>query len=245
MDTTTRPPASRSASVYRVLKRAIIEQALLPGTKLGEDSIGERFGVSRTLVREALQRLSSEGLVESRPHKGACVAQPSLEEGYGIFAVRTALEGLVVTSLVGNLTEEQRRRLEAHVAAEEKASGSDGVTSIRLAGEFHTLLAEMTGNTLLFRYVTELVSRCSLILALYGRPHSSDCAVSEHRELLAALVAGDMGRAASVMRTHLDAITGRALLRPRKRDLRDVLAAYTPDADEAVPAPVGGRRRRR
>ena len=123
--------ASRSGSVYRALKRAIIEQALLPGTKLVEDSIGERFGVSRTLVREALQRLSSEGLVELRPHRGACVAQPSLEDGHGIFAVRAALESLVVTSLAGRLTAEQRHRLEAHVAAEEKASGSDGPTSIR------------------------------------------------------------------------------------------------------------------
>jgi DNA-binding GntR family transcriptional regulator len=244
MGSTIKTAASRSRSVYRALKRAIIEQALVPGTKLVEDSIGERFGVSRTLVREALQRLSAEGLVELRPHKGACVAQPSLEDGHDIFTVRSALEQLVVSSLAGCLTAEQRRQLEAHVAAEEKASGSDGPTSIRLAGEFHTILADMTGNALLIRYINEVVSRCSLILALYGRPHSSDCAVSEHRELLGALVVGDGPRAARLMSAHLDAITGRALLRPGGRDIGDVLATYARDeVDE--PKRGEGRRRRR
>ncbi|MCP8940763.1 GntR family transcriptional regulator [Alsobacter sp. SYSU M60028] len=217
---------SRSTAVYRTLKRAIIEQALAPGAKLPEDSIGERLGVSRTLVREALLRLDSEGLVELRPNRGACVAQPSLEDGKGIFAVREALERLVVQELAGKLTPEQRRRIEAHVAEEEKAAGRDTATSIRLAGEFHTLLAEMTANALLARYVNEVVSRCSLILALYGRPHSAECGVSEHREVLAALLAGDPARAGDLMTSHLHAITHRALLPGGEQDIRDVLSAY-------------------
>lgn len=217
---------SRSAAVYRALKRAIIEQALQPGAKLPEDSIGERLGVSRTLVREALLRLSGEGLVELRPNRGACVAQPSLEDGRDIFAVRSALEKLVMEALAGRLTAEQRHTIEAHVAAEEKASGRDAAMSIRLAGEFHTMLAEMTGNVLLARYVNEVVSRCSLILALYGRPHSSECGVSEHRAVLAALLAGDAAKAATLMAGHLHAITDRALLARNDADPRDILANY-------------------
>jgi DNA-binding GntR family transcriptional regulator len=220
------PTMRRSGSVYRALKRAIIDQALSPGAKLPEDAIGERLGVSRTLVREALQRLNAEGLVELRPNRGAYVAAPSLEDGQDIFAVRGALERLVVITLAGRLTDAQRRRLEEHVAAEERASGNDNATSIRLAGEFHTLLAEMTGNALLVRYVNEVVSRCSLILALYGRPHSSDCAVSEHRQLLVALVEGHGERAAEMMGVHLDAIASRALLVREERDLRDLLTDY-------------------
>lgn len=219
------PGVSRSGAVYRALKRAIIEQALAPGTKLPEDSIGERLGVSRTLVREALLRLNGEGLVELRPNRGACVAQPSLDEGRGLFAVRIALERLVCETLAGRLTSDQRRQLEAHVGAEDRARGRDEAASIRLAGEFHTLLAAMAGNPLLTRYVDEVVSRSSLILALYGRPHSSDCAVSEHRALLAALAAGDGAGAARLMAEHLEAITTRALL-GEEQDARDVLAAY-------------------
>ena len=217
----------RSQAVYRTLKRAILDQALAPGTKLPEDSIGERLGVSRTLVREAVVRLSDEGLVELRPNKGASVARPSLDEGHDLFVTRVALERLVVEIVAGKLSDAEHEELAKHTAAEEEANGLDGGASIRLAGEFHSMLAAMTGNAILSRYVNELVSRSSLILALYGRPHSSECAVSEHRELLAMLKLGDTKRAADLMTEHLDAITTRALL-PREKvaDIRDVLASY-------------------
>jgi DNA-binding GntR family transcriptional regulator len=91
----------------------------------------------------------------------------------------------------------------------------------------------------LTRYVSEVASRCGLILALYSRPHSADCAVSEHRAVIAALAAGDVGRATAVMDEHLEAVAGRALIvsRPRREhDIKDILARY---ADE----PVRGVRR--
>ncbi|MFT4001518.1 MAG: GntR family transcriptional regulator [Rhizobium sp.] len=218
---------SKSDAVYRALKRAILDQALAAGAKLPEDSIGERLGVSRTIVRQALARLSGEGLIELRPHKGACVAQPSLEEAHHIFAVRQALETLVVDTLIGKLTQQQIRQLEAHVEAEDMARASNASSSIQLAGEFHVLLAKLTENDVLLRYVTELVSRSSLILSLYGRPHSPDCAVSEHRELIAALDSNEREKACALMRHHIDAITTRALLKgSSEKDLPDVLATY-------------------
>jgi DNA-binding GntR family transcriptional regulator len=217
----------RAQAVHRALKRAILDQALSPGSKLPEDSIGERLGVSRTLVREALVRLSEEGLVELRPNRGAVVARPSLEEGHDLFRTRLALERLVAETLSGQLTKAQELELAAHIAAEEAARKRDDAASIRLAGEFHTLLASMTGNATLIRYVNELVARSSLILALYGRPHSSECAVSEHGEILAALKAGDTETAVRSMVHHLESITTRALLPKEERtDIRDLLARY-------------------
>lgn len=217
----------RAQAVHRALKRAILDQALAPGSKLPEDSIGERLGVSRTLVREALVRLSEEGLVEMRPNKGAVVARPSLEEGRDLFTTRLALERLVVETLAGQLGTQQEQQLLDHIGAEESARGHDQATSIRLAGEFHTLLASMTGNATLIRYVNELVARSSLILALYGRPHSSECAVSEHHEILAALKAGESAKAVKLMHHHLESITTRALLpKEQNSDIRDVLASY-------------------
>ena len=87
----------------------------------------------------------------------------------------------------------------------------------------------MTGSPVLTRYVSELSSRCGLILALYSRPHSSECAVNEHRAVISALAAGDVERASAVMDKHLEAVAGRALIvaRPeRGRDLKDILTAY-------------------
>ncbi len=217
----------RAHAVYRALRRAILEQALRPGMKLPEDAIGEQLGVSRTLVREAFSRLALEGLVELKPNRGASVAYPTLEEARDVFGVRRALERQVADTLAERLTEADAESLRTHVRLEEAAAGEQGPESIRLAGEFHIKLAELTGNTLLLRFVQEVISRSSLILAIYGRPHSAECAVSEHRQLIDALLSGDRKRAAELMDHHLEAVVSRALLTPRvERDIRDLLAPY-------------------
>ena len=218
---------SRAQAVYRALHRAIIEQALRAGTKLPEDMIGERFGVSRTLVREALTRLAIEGLVEIKPNRGAIVAQPTLEEAQDAFDVRRGLERLVMQHLAGRLTPDQLGAIQDHVAREDDARARGGPESIRLAGEFHTLLAEMTGNTLLARYIGEVSSRCALILSVYGRPHSPECAVSEHREIIAALLSGSAADAIALMDAHLEAVADRAVIAPQPAaDIHQLLAPY-------------------
>ncbi|APO73499.1 GntR family transcriptional regulator protein [Rhizobium etli 8C-3] len=170
-------PSSRTEAVQEALRQAIIEQKLQPGARLPEDAIGETFGTSRTIAREALGRLAVEGLVELKPNKGAYVANPSLEEGRDIFMVRRGLECTVTGLLAGKLKSAEIATLTKFVDKEHEVSGVDERESIRLAGEFHLLLARMTGNQLLIRYVTEVVSRCSLILAMYGR----------HRRIVASM----------------------------------------------------------
>jgi len=234
-----KPSADRRGLIYRALRHAIIEQALAPGAKLPEDAIGERFGASRTIVRAALGQLAAEGLVELRRNRGAAVATPAWEEARDTFDVRLGLERLVMSRLAGRLTPGEIKALEAHVEQEERARGNDEPLSIRLATEFHILLAEMTGSPVLARYVSEVSSRCGLILALYSRPHSSECAVNEHRAVIAALAAGDAPRASVLMEEHLEAVASRALIvarAPKNRELKDVLALY---AEE----PKAGRRK--
>lgn len=225
---TAREASTRSDTVHQRIRRAILEQALHPGTRLPEDRVGEQFGVSRTIVRTALTRLEAEGLVEIRPNRGAMVASPSVEEAKAVFGVRLWLERAVVTALAGRLTARQADLLRGHVEREEKARGRDGPKSIRLAGEFHVLLAELTGNPLLQRYVGETVSRSSLIIALYGATHSSECAVTEHRQLIDALLNGDAAEAERLMIAHLGAVIDRAaLVQPQPEpELEDVLGRY-------------------
>jgi DNA-binding GntR family transcriptional regulator len=236
---------SRVSIVQRALRRAIISQALVPGTKLPEDAVGESFGVSRTIARAAFAQLAAEGLIDLRPNRGATVATPSLAEAHDIFAVRRGLERIVVETLAGRFADTDSTALVAHVEAEERAWAEHGAESIHLAGGFHTLLAEATGNGLLARFVGEVVSRCSLILALYGRPHSSECAVTEHREIISALKAGDTNRAIRAMDTHLVSVIGRALLdnKPnRPGDIREILAPFSA---EAAPPPAKVKRARK
>jgi DNA-binding GntR family transcriptional regulator len=239
---------SRADIVYTGLRRAIIEGAVRPGTKLPEDSVGESFGVSRTIVRSVLARLASEGLVSQQPKRQASVAVPTLEDARDLFRVRKGVERIVVEVLSEGLSRDRAERLLAHVEAEHAANGLNEATSIALAGEFHILLARLTGNETLYRYVNELVSRCSLVLAIYGRPHSADCAISEHRQLIAAIADGQTQRAVELMDGHLDSVASRALLqhRPaRDLDLATQLRPYAPPpVGVAIAAPSAPARRR-
>src|SRR3989344_2545258 len=180
---------SQKADVaYLALRQAIMEQALTPGTKLPEDPLAEQFQISRTLVRAALARLASEGLIEMGNKRTATVAQPSLDEARAVFEVRRCLEAEVVRLVRQRWQAARRAPPEAH-AGREPAGAAPGRASgsIRLAGEFPPLLGELSGNPLLTRYLSEVTTRCSLILAEYGRPHSSDCAANEYSPLTVAL----------------------------------------------------------
>ncbi|WP_102960812.1 GntR family transcriptional regulator [Mangrovicella endophytica] len=227
--------SNRAAVICRAIRRAILEQALAPGDKLPEDTLGERFGVSRTIARHALGQLASEGLVELRRNRIAVVATPSFDEARDEFDIRRELERLVVRALCGRLTVAQLQELRAHLADEEKAHGGPAANSIRLATEFHVKLAEMTGKPTLTRYVREIAYRSSLSLATFGRPHSSECAISEHRSVIEALAAGDGDAAASLMAHHLDQVADRAFLKvaPARGDLMEVLAPYA-EVDHAA-----------
>lgn len=219
----------RARTIHRALRLAIMEQALAPGTKLPEDAIGEQFGASRTIVRQALEQLASEELVEIRLNRGAAVAKPTPQEARDLFSVRQDIEQLVVRRLCGRLTKAQTARLEAYVGAEEQALRDNKPEYIRLAAEFHVVLAEMSGSPLLLRYMRHLVGRSALVLGLYGRPQWSNCSMNEHRDLLKALVQGDIERVSTMMHAHLDAVLSRALDTATGNggwNVRDVLASY-------------------
>ena len=233
----------------QALRQAIIEQALPPGTKLPEDELGAQFGMSRTLVRAALAHLQSEGLVDAPPRRTATTAKPTLDEAKEVFVVRRTLEREVVRLVIARWRPEFGAELEGHVRAEETArKAGEARVSIRLAGEFHIKLGEMSGNRLLRRYLGEVVSRCSLILALYGRPHSADCAVNEHREIVAALRGRNADAAIAVMDHHLGSVEHRALLdqgRDAQFDLGAVLSRYAEAADTSHPPKVARLPRRK
>ena len=223
---TDTPKSTLTDAVYDLLCRAIIEQALKPGMRLPEDTVGEQFGVSRTIVRHALVRLENEGLVVTRRNRGAFVAEPSLEEARYVFEMRHCLETKVLQLLVERMPTYGFDKLEAHVAKERGVKGKDGPMSIRLAGEFHILLASLTSNSVLARYVSEVVLRCSLIMAMYAKSHSSDCAVDEHSQIIAALREGDVDKAVRLMEHHLGGVELRADLREKPASIEAIMAHY-------------------
>ena len=223
-------PSPRVDLAHEALKQAILEQALLPGTKLPEDEIGAHFAMSRTLVRAVLAKLQAEGLVDARPKRTATVAQPTLSEARDVFEVRRALEAEVVRAVIKRWKPAFGAELEGLVREEDAArERHEPRVWGRLAGEFHIKLAKLSGNALLERYMAELVTRCSLILALYGKPHHHDGGDHEHAEIIAALRAGDAGKAVALMDHHMGHVERRALSDSDGGEspaLGDVLARY-------------------
>ena len=223
-------PSPRIDIAHEALKQAILERALQPGTKLPEDEIGAHFAMSRTLGRAVLAKLATEGLVDVRPKRTATVAQPTLAEARDVFEVRRALEAEVVRLVIkrwkpafgAELEGLMREEDAARARHEEHAAG-------RLAGEFHIRLAKLTGNVLLEKYMSELVTRCSLILAVYGSSHTHDHGENEHTELIAALRSGDAAKAIAVMDSHMSDVERRALHETDPAEspaLGDVLSRY-------------------
>jgi DNA-binding GntR family transcriptional regulator len=230
----------RIGAICEALRRAIIEQALKPGMKLPEDTLGERFGVSRTIARQALAQLVAEGLVEHKRNRGAEVATPSWEEARDLFDLRLSLERVVVRRLAGNLTPDQVEFLRHHITKEQAARNTREALSVRLATEFHTILAEMTGSSVITRYVQEISRRCGLTLTLYARPHSSDCAINEHISIIDALVKDDADTAVRLMEHHLESVANRALISPAERQTPNLMDMLSPYAAMANGHPTNG-----
>ena len=110
--------ADAGGSTQRIvdsITTAIVERRLAPGTKLAEQQIADIFKVSRTLVRQALNRLSRDHLVTLEPARGAFVAQPSIDEAHQVFEVRRMLEAALVKAFVAQVTVAQIGELRAHL----------------------------------------------------------------------------------------------------------------------------------
>lgn len=220
---------SRVTFVHRTLRRAIIEQAIEPGAKLPEDTIGEQFGVSRTIVRRALERLAAEELVEILPNRGASVIRPTLGDAHDLFELRIEMEDIVVRRLCGKLDAQAIARLEEAVAAEQAAYAERQPDYIRLSAEFHLILAEMCSNALIERHLRQLIWRSAIVMRLYGRPNWESCSMDEHLALIKALAGGDIEQCRQLMAHHLEHLLQRALggdKMPADPSLKEILGHY-------------------
>jgi DNA-binding GntR family transcriptional regulator len=204
-----RPAAPRRVGtaderIYRDVADAIVDHRIPPGTSLPEDTLASAFGVSRTVVRKALLRLGHERLVELRPNRGAMVARPTVEEARAVFEARRVVEAAIIDAAVGRATDAALAGLRTHLASELAAErAGDRRTMIRLSGDFHRGLATVAGNEVLATFVGELVSRSSLILALYQRRTDLPCSHDEHAAVLEAVTRRDASAAKTCMAEHL------------------------------------------
>jgi DNA-binding GntR family transcriptional regulator len=193
--------------IYERIYVAILEHRLHPGTKLVEERLAEIFDVSRARVRDVLARLAHEQIVELYPQRGAYVAKPSIEQATDVFEARRLIESALLRRLIAKLTPEKVARLKQHQELEVDARRREDKRAIvRLSGEFHTLLAELAGNSALSRTVRELSTLTCLIIFLYDAPIATSCRADEHSQIIEAIAKRDPARAEKLMREHLEHI---------------------------------------
>ncbi|MEY3762110.1 MAG: putative HTH-type transcriptional regulator YdfH [Pseudomonadota bacterium] len=176
---------SSTHAIVSALTKAIVEHRLMPGSKLAEQKLATHFGVSRTLVRQALFQLSQNRLIRMEPARGAFVAAPSASEAKQVFAVRRMLEVQMTREFVRDITPAKIRALKAHTKQEKEAVAQEDVHGrTELLGDFHVHIAELMGNHVLAQSLGQ---------------HSAD----EHEAIVDAMAKKDADLAARLMEEHL------------------------------------------
>ncbi len=196
--------SSSTQLIVQALTRAIVEHRLQPGSKLAEQKLADHFGVSRTLVRQALLQLSQHQLVRLEPARGAFVSAPSAIEARQVFAVRRMLESEMTRAFVHQVTPAKIRALREHLAQEKRAIDSeDAPGRTELLGDFHVRMAELSGNDVLAQLLSQLISRCALITLMYQTQSAAEHSNDEHVAIVRALAARDEALAVGLMNEHL------------------------------------------
>ena len=208
-------PTTTTSFIVETITRSIVEHRLAPGTKLGEQKLADQFGVSRTLIRQALFQLSQNRLIRMEPARGAFVAAPSVAEARQVFAVRRMLEAGMVRAFIQSATDSHLNALREHTVQEELAVRHGNISSrTELLGDFHVRMAQLMGNEVLALLLMDLLSRCALITLMYQSSAAAAHSHEEHTAIVDALQARDEPLALRLMDEHLQNVEVALTLTP-------------------------------
>lgn len=220
--------ALNEEDVCSAIRDRVLEQRLAPGTKLTEESLCSIFSVGRTTVRRAFLLLTRDNIIELEKNKGAVVASPTPEEARQVFEARRVLEQAMLEKATANINGDDIKRLRDHLRDEDEAlRQADIARWIRLTGRFHILLAQLSGNALMCKFLEQLVFQTSLIIALYGRTGTTpNCKGGDHERLVDALEDGDTKTAGEILTHHLATIESQLVFKARssEQDLHTIFA---------------------
>lgn len=190
--------------IYPRLFDAILEQRIAPSSRFTEEGLGETFGVSRSVIRRVLAKLSCQQVIILRPNRRAQVAAPDAQQTRQILEARRLIETTVVQLACVQATPPRILQLRELIARErESAERGHRGSAIRLSGEFHLELAAIARNAPLTQFLNSLVPLTSLIIAQHDAPHRTHCVWQEHEAIADALEQNDVDRAVQCMTQHL------------------------------------------
>ena len=190
--------------VFNMVKDEILSGIYPPGAQLNTMKLAERFGVSRTPVREALNRLAEVGLVTGERHRGMFVRDLSMDDVVSIYCIRAALSGISAKLAARRITDDELQRLSS-LCDETEAHLSQGNHEEMLSknAEFHSIINRASGSSELESLIEQYYHRCAQYRALSMELHGRDRELcKEHRQILQALKDGDTDQAEYYAREH-------------------------------------------
>lgn len=218
--------------IYQKLLNAIVEHQLPPGARLPEDKLSDAFGVSRTGIRKVLQRLALERFVTIEKNKGAQVSHPTTKEANEVLDSRILLEPLLVPEIVKHWDLRQSEHFRNIVDQENLAIAENRLAdSIQLTARFHYELAKVSDNTILSEFIEQLCYRSSLVIAAYGSKVSVSCDCGDHGDFISILDSGDIVKAQSWMRHHLEHIKSSLSLETTTEEQIDFARLFARDSE--------------
>jgi len=227
--TLARPKPARGVDTDAVHERiwsAIVDHSLPPETRLVESELCQIFGLGRTRMRQVLQRLAHEHVVTLMRNRGAKVSRPSPSEAREVFAARRILEAGIIETLLRRSPGTDLRSLREHLRLEEEAwRTGDRRAMLKLSGEFHLRVAELADNGILVELLRDLISRSSLIIAVYQSPATRPCPPDAHRVLISLLDERDPA-ATACMAEHIDHVMAELRLEDRSDNGIDLRAVF-------------------
>jgi DNA-binding GntR family transcriptional regulator len=211
-----------SNDLRRQLEHEIVLGEIVPGTRLDEVALTERFGVSRTPVREALQQLNMMQLVEIRPRRGAFVKKMSLKELVDMFEVMAELEGTCGKLAADRMTDEERDRLKTlHLAAEPLVADRNYDSYYKANVAFHEAIYKGSHNEFLSEQTKNLRNRLTPYRRLQLRQSNRlNNSFQEHAEITDAIINGNKDQAEQLLGKHVTVQRG---------SFNDVLASLPMD----------------
>lgn len=212
---------------YEAIRAAVLSNHLPPGASLSVPELARQLDVSRSPVREAVQRLIHDGLATHVPHRGAEVSRVDIEDLRELYVVREVLEGASARLATENSDATGLADLREIVSSHEAVLGEESsdcdtgsviAAHIDLDMRFHRMLRELAGNEHLSGVLEPLAGRCHFALhSLWRSDDAPRLALDEHKAILAALEAGDPQQAESAARAHIARLRVR-LARASTRD---------------------------
>lgn len=194
---------STAAIIARQLREAIMNGSLPPGTQLGETELAAQFEVSRGPLREAMQRLVSEGLLRSERHRGLFVIDLEPEDVRDIYAARLAIEREAVLRVLRGDPEHVADQLAE--AVRDMAAATDGAQVGEADIRFHETLVAASESKRLQRMARTLLIETRMCLSALRRTYSSDEErVTEHKRITEAIRIGDEDAALTLLEAHMD-----------------------------------------